>query len=134
MKNLDGITKEAICLLNAVGINEPNMKQVSLIETLLKNTTITATMLFDSRLTQREKQCLYWAAMGKSSQETSELLDVTKHTIELHRKKIKKKLQCRSLAQAVYVALRFDHLALKDPGYFVNFARKSESNFAKESM
>lgn len=58
------------------------------------------------KLTRREKECLYWAAMGKSSEETAIILRLKKETVRFYRKKIMTKLNCINMAQAIYDAIK----------------------------
>lgn len=59
-----------------------------------------------THLTVREKECLHWAAKGKSSEETALILAVKKSTVNYYRKQIKEKLNCINMTQAVYEALK----------------------------
>ncbi|HVV69093.1 MAG TPA: LuxR C-terminal-related transcriptional regulator [Gammaproteobacteria bacterium] len=56
-------------------------------------------------LTHQENQCLLAAAHGKTSFETGKLLGIKSSTVETHRKSIKQKLGCTTIAHAVFVAL-----------------------------
>lgn len=58
------------------------------------------------RLTVREKECLLWAARGKSSEETALILNLKISTVNYYRKKIKEKLDCINMAQAVYEGIK----------------------------
>jgi len=59
-----------------------------------------------AKLTEREVQCLYWAAHGKSSEETAMILKIKKSTVEDYRKHIKQKLNCSSMAHAIYEGVK----------------------------
>jgi DNA-binding CsgD family transcriptional regulator len=61
-------------------------------------------------LTEREKNCLYWSALGKTSRETAKLLQIQTGTVEQHRKKIKRKLQCKSMAEAVFKGMQMGYV------------------------
>jgi DNA-binding CsgD family transcriptional regulator len=54
-----------------------------------------------ARLTDREKQCLLWAAEGKTSWETSHILGVSERTIVFHLQNAADKLNVVSRQQAV---------------------------------
>jgi DNA-binding CsgD family transcriptional regulator len=60
----------------------------------------------DQKLTNREIECLYWAANGKSSAETAMILKIKPATVDEYRMKIKKKLNCSNLVHAVYEAIK----------------------------
>lgn len=55
-------------------------------------------------LSHSEINVLYWAAQGKTAEETSMLLGLTKHTLETYRKRAIKKLGASNLTHAVYLA------------------------------
>jgi DNA-binding CsgD family transcriptional regulator len=61
---------------------------------------------YEHKLTERELECLYWAANGKSSIETATILKIKPSTVEEYRKQIKMKLNCNNLVQAVYEAVK----------------------------
>lgn len=63
-------------------------------------------------LTQRQKSCLVYAAKGMTSGETAYTLGLKASTVESHRKEIKRKLSCATMAQAVYEGIRLGHLNL----------------------
>lgn len=78
----------------------------------------------EKQLTEREVECLFWAANGKSSDETAIILNIKKFTVEEYRKNIKRKLSCTSIASAIYEGVKF--------GYIGAFHRLN-SDFFKES-
>ncbi len=55
-------------------------------------------------LTTSEINVIYWAAQGKTAEETSLLLGLTKHTLETYRKSAIRKLNANNLTHAVYLA------------------------------
>lgn len=57
-------------------------------------------------LSSREKECLYWAARGKSSEETAMILNIKTSTINVYRQRIKAKLNCINMTQALYKAIQ----------------------------
>ncbi|MDP3876643.1 MAG: LuxR C-terminal-related transcriptional regulator [Methylobacter sp.] len=52
-------------------------------------------------LTNREIECLHWAAAGKSAWETSVLLGIAQSTVVFHHENAKRKLQAKTLMQAL---------------------------------
>lgn len=62
-------------------------------------------------LTPREKECLLWAAEGKSSWETSEILGVADGTVVFHLRNVMAKLGVRTKHHAVARALSMGVLA-----------------------
>ena len=61
-------------------------------------------------LTNREIECLHWAAQGKSSEETATILKIKAATVNEYRKQIKDKLNCSNLTHAVYEAIKCGYL------------------------
>jgi ATP/maltotriose-dependent transcriptional regulator MalT len=55
-------------------------------------------------LTRKEWLCLNLAASGLSTEETAEMLALAKGTIKNYRERIRQKLHCKSITQAVYKA------------------------------
>jgi len=61
--------------------------------------------LNDNRLTSREIEILKWTADGKSAEEISCILDVSKHTVDFHVKNAVSKLQVNNKTAAVVRAV-----------------------------
>jgi LuxR family quorum sensing-dependent transcriptional regulator len=57
-------------------------------------------------LTPRERECLQWAAVGKSEWEISQILGISEHTSEKHLLNAKFKLGAVNRVQAVAEAIR----------------------------
>jgi LuxR family transcriptional activator of conjugal transfer of Ti plasmids len=57
--------------------------------------------LADAPLTQRERQCLFWAARGKKMPETAKVLGITTRTVVFHLENARSKLGASTVAQAV---------------------------------
>ncbi|PVW14695.1 response regulator [Marixanthomonas spongiae] len=57
-------------------------------------------------LTKREKEILVVIASGKTSKETGEYLNISSHTVEKHKKNIKKKLNLNTVGELVRFAMR----------------------------
>jgi DNA-binding NarL/FixJ family response regulator len=55
-------------------------------------------------LTQKEWLCLNLAASGFSIEETAKQLSLATNTVKNYRERIRQKLQCKSMTQAVYRA------------------------------
>ena len=56
-------------------------------------------------LTKREKQVLITLASGKTSKETGNNLNISVHTVEAHKKNIKKKLSMNTMSELINFAL-----------------------------
>jgi len=57
------------------------------------------------KITKREKECLYWVALGKTDEEIGKLLDIGKWTVVSHLKSAKFKLDCSNRSAAVARAI-----------------------------
>ena len=56
-------------------------------------------------LTEREIECLQWAALGKSSQDIAVILDLSVRGVEFHFDSARKKLDATNRTQAVAIAV-----------------------------
>ncbi|MER9955244.1 LuxR family transcriptional regulator [Mesorhizobium australicum] len=59
------------------------------------------TRVADAPLTQRELQCLSWAARGKKMSETAQILGITTRTVVFHIENARSKLSATTVTQAV---------------------------------
>lgn len=100
-------------LLEQITNTKMQRKRIDIIKTLLSTATIKHSLEFDSKLTHQEMVCLFYAAKGKTSSETATLLGIKKSTIESHRKEIKRKLDCQTMAQAVFEGVRYAYIPSK---------------------
>ena len=57
-------------------------------------------------LTEREVECLKWAADGKSEWEIGTILGVSEHTVDRHMANARRKLGARTRTQAIATAMR----------------------------
>jgi len=57
-------------------------------------------------LSQRERQCLAWAALGKTVSETAVLVGVTARTVAFHLENARRKLDAVSITHCVALAIR----------------------------
>lgn len=62
------------------------------------------------QLTEREAECLRWAAVGKSEWEISQILGISEHTSEKHLLNAKAKLGAANRVQAVAEAMRLGYI------------------------
>jgi DNA-binding CsgD family transcriptional regulator len=56
-------------------------------------------------LTQREKQCLLWAAEGKTSDETADILHISESTVRFHLNNAARKLNVHNRRHAIARAI-----------------------------
>lgn len=92
------------------GNNNPSDDQVIKMTKLLINVFVNSQVLLDSRLSKAESTCLLLAAYGNTSIETAKILNISKTTVESHRKEIKRKLGCNTIAHAVYLGVRYGYI------------------------
>lgn len=57
-------------------------------------------------LTRQETECMKWAAMGKTTWETSRIMGIAEPTVVFHLKNVMRKLNAINRVQAVAIALR----------------------------
>jgi LuxR family transcriptional regulator, activator of conjugal transfer of Ti plasmids len=57
-------------------------------------------------LSQRETQCLEWAARGKTTAEVAEIISLSSRTVTFHLENARRKLDASNITQAVAIALR----------------------------
>lgn len=62
-------------------------------------------------LTEREIECMRWAAAGKSEWEISQILGISEHTAEKHLLNAKRKLGASNRVHAVAEAIRHGHIS-----------------------
>lgn len=62
-------------------------------------------------LTARERECIRWAAQGKSEWEISQILGISEHTSEKHLLSAKSKLGAVNRVQAVAEAIRLGYIS-----------------------
>lgn len=62
-------------------------------------------------LTDRERECMRWAALGKSEWEISQILGISEHTSEKHLLSAKTKLRAVNRVQAVAEAIRQGYIS-----------------------
>ena len=110
-KNILTITEK---LLKQLGIKEPAPKQVALMKSLL--TQVGVIMLefsFARQLTVQETACLFWVARGKGIKQIAKLLGVNPTTIKTYFQRIKQKLSCTTMEQAVFEGIRYCYIQPK---------------------
>jgi len=61
-------------------------------------------------LSRREKECLYWASKGKKAKEIAQFLKIESSTVVSYQKNLRRKLRCKTIAQAVYEGIKSGYL------------------------
>lgn len=57
------------------------------------------------KLTARERECLHWAARGKSNWAISQILNISEHTVHEHIERAKKKYRVSTRVQAIVIGI-----------------------------
>jgi len=65
-------------------------------------------------LTERELECLLYAANGATERETALSLGISPHTVHIHLGNSKEKLRAKNKLHTVVLALRYDLIAWED--------------------
>jgi DNA-binding CsgD family transcriptional regulator len=63
-----------------------------------------------SRLSKRETMCLNLVSLGKTVKESAAIMNISPVTVQEHYKNIRRKLACKTIAQAVYEGVRTGYL------------------------
>lgn len=63
-------------------------------------------------LSQREKECILWAARGKSSMAIGVILGISRNTVDFHIKNVMRKLEVSSRTVAAIRAVNFGIIKL----------------------
>ena len=103
----------AIQYLSVLGNETPSQKQIDLMEMLVAKVTIEQQLTFDKRLSDKEKNCLLLAAIGKNTEETAKLLKLRRNTVKKYRLYILRKLNCNNIAHAVFEGIRYGYIVPK---------------------
>lgn len=100
----------------AVQLSEAEFSMVSLVSTYaigraMQLHTMAGKTIDHIELTPRERECLQWAAVGKSEWEISQILGISEHTSEKHLLNAKSKLGAVNRVQAVAEAIRRGYIS-----------------------
>ena len=91
-----------------LGLTRPTTRQTDLMLALFNHLVEQPELHFDTRLSAREKVCLQLLAQGKSLEEIGVNMHIKRTTVATFIKRIKKKLKCDTLPQAVFKGLTGD--------------------------
>ena len=100
----------------AVELSDSEFAMVSLASTYaigraMQLQTTASKIIEHIELTPRERECLQWAAVGKSEWEISQILGISEHTSEKHLLNAKSKLGAANRVQAVAEAIRHGYIS-----------------------
>lgn len=94
--------------LNYFGNRRPSIEQLNMMQSLIDSHWLKRTVKFNSKLTDREKECLLHLIHGKNTNEISLLMDISAQTIKIHIRHILKKMICKNTKEAIAKALRYE--------------------------
>lgn len=86
-----------------------------LIPPLERGSPITVGAAEDVVLSPRQRECLYWAAKGKSSHDIGSILNLSKRTVDEYIAGACKRLGVRTRQQAISVAVKYGLIPLSIP-------------------
>lgn len=97
--------------LSAEAVNVISLVSTFAIGRAMQLTTARPVIEHRPELTDREKECMRWAAQGKSEWEISQILGISEHTSEKHLLNAKAKLGATNRVQAVAEAIRHGYIS-----------------------
>ena len=97
-------------LKNCFGIEKPTNNQIEEMKSLLFHSWVKRKITIDKELNGREKMCLLLSSQGKTDIHIAEALGISPIAVKEHEKEIRKKLNCRSMKQAVVIGLRYSDI------------------------
>lgn len=103
------VNNENLCkqLLIYLDIKQPTPTQLDKAEKLFLRVKIDQSMNFDPKLSKNEAVCLYLIANGYTAREIAKELHAKLSTVESCQKEIRRKLKCKTIAEAVHRGVRF---------------------------
>lgn len=105
-------------ILHYLEISEPTPRQLVKAEQLFLRMRLVYEMNFDPKLSVDEAKCLFLIGHGYTAPEIAKQLKLKLSTVASHQKELRRKLKCRTVAEAVRV------------GYMLNLisSAKAETN------
>jgi DNA-binding CsgD family transcriptional regulator len=98
-------------ILIGAGRKNATAKNYRLIASLLSYILINPNSLV---LTERERTYLFWIVHGKKIEEISVLMKIKEISIYNLVKKIKQKLHCNTMEEAIFISMRFKYFGLNE--------------------
>lgn len=89
-------------VLLACGNNSPTPMQCKFVDELLSFVIVNPAAEGVKSLSERERTCLFWVAHGKTIEEMAALMHIKTTTVQTYHQRIRSKLRCATLAQAVF--------------------------------
>ena len=102
----------ALVYLERFGNKKPTKRQLAEMEDLLSNVWLKQSLSWSQRLTDREKEFLYFTMEGKTIKEISSLMKIEIDGVKFYIRTILKKLSCKNIKQAIPIAIRYGEIIL----------------------
>lgn len=102
----------AVKQLQKFGVADPNFQQIEDMKSLLARIGIVVSeIIFPSNLSRRETAYLALAIRGKRISEIAKDLNISESSIQTYRERIKEKLKCTTMEQAIFECIRYCYLS-----------------------
>lgn len=95
-------------ILSHLGIYEPTPKQLEKAKKLFLRMKLVYDVNFNPKLSIDEAKCLFWIGHGYTASEIAKELKLKLSTVESYQKEIRRKLECKTIAEAVRVGYMFN--------------------------
>lgn len=93
-----------------LGNPKPSKMHIKEMQSMLSHVWLRRKISLDIRLTEREKQCLYLSAQGKSNKEIARFFNKSIRRIEFIRQSIFEKLSCKNIPEAVVKGFQYGEI------------------------
>lgn len=95
-------------ILPLYAVNKPALKYSMFYQNELFRKRFIAGKLQDivTQMKERELQCLYWARMGKTAEETAMILNLGKSTVRRYLENVREKFDVSSIPEAIVLAIQ----------------------------
>lgn len=107
---MDGVVRAVALCGREIKLDRHDRKALEIagLQTILRLRTLGARPIHSSgnTLSERERECMHWVAMGKSDWQIGEILSLSEKTVNVYIERAKHKLQAVTRAQAIVFALR----------------------------
>lgn len=101
-------------VLERIAQQKTQQERIDYMQRLLLTAPAYHRLSFVPELTQREVECLYYAAMGATSYETAQQMALKTSTIIAHRKEALRKLGCRNVPHAVFKGICYGFIVPRE--------------------
>jgi DNA-binding CsgD family transcriptional regulator len=95
-------------VLGAIAHVDASLRGNEAIKQLLYENAKLKNELKISRLSEREREVLKLIAQGNTSKKIADVLNISKLTVDTHRKRIQQKLEVSNMVELIKVAMTFD--------------------------